>query len=128
MCVCVRARAGGAWIGPRMCVPAPVCVSEVGCGRTSAGVCFSTCRLTYPVCHVQAPSCLRRVWFHHIFRHYLINDMIFGKKSLNIKCIFSLQYLFETYLIIKRIQRDFVINVKTSSCKAPVIFKDFNGT
>jgi hypothetical protein len=64
------------------------------------------------------------LWFHRIFRHYLINSTIFGKKSRNIKCViwFSLQLLFETFLSLRRIQRDTVINVKTSSCKVPVIF------
>ena len=34
------------------------------------------------ICH------LRPVWLHHIFRHYLINDTILGKKLLNMKCVF----------------------------------------
>jgi hypothetical protein len=33
--------------------------------------------------------------------------------------------LFETYLIIRRIRRDIVINVKTCSCKVPVIHVGF---
>jgi hypothetical protein len=33
--------------------------------------------------------------------------------------------LFETFLIVRRIQRDIVINVKTSSCKVPVILVEF---
>jgi hypothetical protein len=48
------------------------------------------------------------------FQHYLINGMIFGKKSLNIKCVFFLQILFETLLILRKIQLDIVINVKPS--------------
>jgi hypothetical protein len=36
-------------------------------------------------------------------------------------CWFSLQLLFGTFLILRRIQRDVVINVKASSCKVPVI-------
>jgi hypothetical protein len=55
--------------------------------------------------------------------HCLIDGTIFEKKVLNIKCVFlfSLQLLANTFLILKRIQRDIVINVKTSSCKVPVI-------
>ena len=76
LCVCVYALArvrecvrGCAWVG--RC--------------TGAGVCLRACSVTYPVCHAQAPYCLRPLWIHHIFRHYLINGMIFGKMSLNIK-------------------------------------------
>jgi hypothetical protein len=45
-----------------------------------------------------------------------------GGVVLNRKCvlIFSTN-LFEIFLILRRIQRDIVINVKTSSCKVPVI-------
>jgi hypothetical protein len=58
-----------------------------------------------------------------IFRHYLINDAIFEKQQLNIKYVFSLslQLLSETFFFLRRIKRDIVINVKTSSCKVPVI-------
>ena len=41
---------------------------------------------------------------------------------------FSLQLLSETFLILKRIKRDTIINVKTSSCKVPFFFSDFIGT
>ena len=34
---------------------------------------------------------------------------------------FDFLYNFETFLIVRRIQRDIVINVKTSLCKIPVI-------
>jgi hypothetical protein len=50
------------------------------------------------------------------------------KMALSIKCSFwfSLQIFFWRSLILKIIQRDTVINVHTSSCKAPVILTDFN--
>ena len=38
---------------------------------------------------------------------------------------FSLQLLFEIFLILRRIQRHTVINVKTSSCKVPAILVGF---
>jgi hypothetical protein len=41
--------------------------------------------------------------------------------------IFS-QLLFETFLILKRIQRDIIINVHRSSCKVPLLLSDFNET
>ena len=51
----------------------------------------------------------------------------FRKKFLSIKCVFwvSLQTLFKTFIIIKRIQRDIVRSVKTPSRKLPVILVEF---
>ena len=56
------------------------------------------------------------------FPHYLINGKIFAKMLLNTKCVFwfSLQILSITFLILRRIQRDFIVNVHRSSCKVPV--------
>jgi hypothetical protein len=70
------------------------------------------------------------LWLHHIFRHYLINGMIFGKTLPNIKCVFwfSLRLWFEKFLILRINQRDIVINVATSSCKVPVIIVGFEWT
>ena len=78
----------------------------------------SACAVLY--CH------LWPVWLYHIFPHYLINGTIFGKKLLNIKCVFwfSLQLLSETFLILKIIQED-IINVHRASRKVPVILVRF---
>jgi hypothetical protein len=38
---------------------------------------------------------------------------------------FSVQLLSETFLILRRIQRDIIINVHRSSCKVPVILARF---
>jgi hypothetical protein len=67
-------------------------------------------------CHLW-PLCL-----YHIFARYVINDTIFGKKKLNIKCVFwfSLQLLSEIFLILGRIQRDIIINAYRFPCKVPV--------
>jgi hypothetical protein len=69
-------------------------------------------------------------WFYHIFPQYLINGTIFGKKLLNIKCVFwfYLQLLSETFLILRRIQLDIIVNVHRSSCKVPLLLSDFNET
>ena len=89
-----------------------------------------SCNLAYPACNAYVPYCdvICGRLASPIFRHYLINDTIFGKKSLNIKCVFgfSLQVLLETFLILRINQRDIVIHVKTSSCKAPVIVVGFS--
>jgi hypothetical protein len=62
-----------------------VCVGGRAC--MSAGV-LCACNIGYPVCHAQAPYCLLFLWLHYVFRHDLINGTIFGKRSLNIKCLF----------------------------------------
>ena len=63
---CVRAR----WRS-RMCV----------CGCTGTGVYLRASSLIYPACNVSRYCILQRLLFHQIFRHYLINGMIFRKKS-----------------------------------------------
>jgi hypothetical protein len=49
------------------------------------------------------------------------------KKLLNIKCVFlfSVQLLSVTFLILRRIQPDIIINVHRSSCEVPVIVVRF---
>jgi hypothetical protein len=78
-CVCVLARALA-----RACVCARACFRECVCvwggGGTGAGVFLRTYSLIYPVRHALAPYFLRPLWFHHIFRHCLINGTIFRKK------------------------------------------------
>ena len=58
-------------------------------GRAMSITHFRACVcLRNPVC-TTLPYChLRPLWLHHVFRHYLINGTIFGKKLLNIKCVF----------------------------------------
>ena len=55
--------------------------------------------------------------------HYHINGTIFGNKFLNTKCVFwfSVQLLSETFLILRRTERDIIKNVYRSSCKVPAI-------
>ena len=75
-------------------------------------------------CHLQTAP------LYHICPHYLINGTIFGKMLLSTKCVFwfSLQLLPETFLILRRIQRDVIINVRRSSCKVPLFLSDCNKT
>jgi hypothetical protein len=58
-----------------------------------------------------------------VFPHDLINGPIFGKKLLNTKCVFwfSLQLLSETFLIIRRTERDMIINAHRSSCEIALV-------
>jgi len=61
------------------------------------------------------------------FPHYLTNCTILEKKLLNIKCVFwfSLQTLFEKFLIPRRGERDVIINVCCYSCKRSVTLVRF---
>jgi hypothetical protein len=124
VCVCVRARArAGVWVSACMCVRVCFRVFVWGGGGKveRAKACYCTL-----VGHTQAPYFLGYFRLHHIFRLFLINGAIFGKKLLNIKCvlIFSTTFI-QIFLIVRIIQRVNVINVETSSCKVPVIFVGF---
>ena len=62
---------------------------------------------------------------YHIFAHYFIKGKIFAKISpLNIKCVllFSVLYLSETFLIMRTIQGDIIINLDGSPRKLPLAF------
>ena len=54
---------------------------------------------------------MRHLWhagLYNISPQYLINGKIFGKTLLNMKCVsrFSLQRLSETFLVLRRTERD----------------------
>jgi hypothetical protein len=88
------------------------------------------CCLSYPAHTAHAPYYIVTCGLSGctiFFTHYLINCTIFGKMLLNIKCVFwfSLQLLSETFLILRRIQRDIIINVHRSSCRVPVVLVRF---
>ena len=76
------------------------------------------CRIMSPVARPPVPNCfiLSHKW--QDFRE---------KKLLNMKCVFSfsLQHQFETFLILRRIQRQVAINLNMSSCKVSLILVRF---
>ena len=49
---------------------------------TCSGLCLRACSLTNPACNAPPYCHLRPLWLHQLFRHYLINGMIFGEKLL----------------------------------------------
>jgi hypothetical protein len=69
------------------------------------------CSLTYLARNAQAPYChLSPLRLCYIFPHYFANGTIFENKLLNIKCVFwfSLQHLSETFLILRRFEREMI--------------------
>jgi hypothetical protein len=78
--------------------------------------------------HVKAHEqyCLCGVSDSTIFFQIILQTVRFSEKNLlNIRCMFwfSVQILYETFLIIRRTERD--ISVYQSSCKVPVILVRF---
>jgi hypothetical protein len=116
VCVCVCTCARVSW-----------CVCVRGC--TGESVCLRACSLTYPECDAHALFCLRSLWLHRIFPHYLINGAIFGNMVLNTKCVFwfFLQLLFKAFLTVRIIQRDIFINVGNLHVKYSYL-SDYNET
>jgi hypothetical protein len=72
-----------------------------------------------------------RLWLQHIFRSCLIRGTIFGNKVTEHKmCVFwfSLRVLSKAFLVLSRIQRDIVTNVKSLHVKNPLFLSVFNET
>ena len=91
---------------PRLSVKCYECVP--------VGISYLVCAVFY--CHMWP------VWLYHTFPHYPTKDKVLGeKKVMIIKCVFwfYLQFLSETFLILRRIQRYFIVNVFRFSYKAP---------
>ena len=62
------------------------------------------------------------VRIYHTFPHYLINVTDLRKKLCNVKFdLISSATFAEAFLILRRIQRDIVINMRRTLCEVPVI-------
>ena len=101
------------------CVCVCVCVREGGWVHERS-VCLRTCRLTLPVCHASSPAPLHFSILSHKRHDFQKN----GTEYKMFVLVFSAN-LFETFLILRKILRDIVTNVKTSSCTVSVIFVRF---
>jgi hypothetical protein len=88
------------------------------------------CSLTYTACNAHAPYC--RLWslrLCSIFPHYLIRGTIFDTRVLSIKCVFDFLCNFETFLILRRIERDMIKkNCIALHVKCPLLLLNFNET
>ena len=90
-----------------------------------AGVCLRACSLTNPAC--KAHATYLRLSAPPYFSSLSHKRQDFRKNVTEYKMrvfIFS-TILFGTVLILRRIKRDIVKNMKTSSCKVPVILVGF---
>jgi hypothetical protein len=135
VCVCVRARV---CVCVRACACVYVCVSARDyvcvCVRARACVCVCArarvCSLSYLARNTRVPYCY--LWpapLYNIFPHYLINGTIFEKSywAKSVFC-FSLQLLSETFLILRRIERDMIKMCNGLHVNYPLFLWDFNDT
>jgi hypothetical protein len=77
----------------------------------------------YPACNARVSySYLRSARCTIFFQLLVINGTIFAKTLLEVKFVWWFIYkFFEIFLILRRIERDIIIHVHTSSCKINVI-------
>ena len=94
------------------------------CSGRAMSIAYSVCAFV-AFCIQHAPYC--HLWpalLYRIVLYHLKNGKIFEKKKVywirNVYFDFS-TILFETFLILRRIQRDIIINVRRSSCNVPII-------
>jgi hypothetical protein len=95
-------------------------------------MCFSVCVLVALVIqHAKRMLCIMLSSVTSLaapyFQNYLISGTVFLKQNVEHKlCVLIfLRIVSEIFLILRRIQRDFIIKVGTSPCKVPVILVGF---
>ena len=97
------------------------------CGGKAVSITYSECVFAplgiQRATHIRHTAICSLPLLYYIFPHYLINGTVSEKKLLNIKCVFrfSLQLLSETFLILRRTERDIIINIHREH-KVPVFF------
>ena len=80
-------------------------------------------RLTWPTYNASAPYCrlLRLAPPHLSTLSHKLHDFRKNGNEYKMCVLLFPQYLPEIFRILRRIQRDVIINMKTSSCNMPVI-------
>jgi hypothetical protein len=93
---------------------------------------FCVCNLSYPACNARTPlyTVISGLSGSTTFFHIISYTARFSRKKKVTEhkmCVFwfSLQLLTETFLILRRIQRDIVTNIHRSSSKVPIILLRF---
>jgi len=85
--------------------------------------------LRYPACKAHVSYChLWSALLYSIFPHYLTSDTFKKKRLLDINYVywFSVQVSSKTFLILRRIWQDIIINLHWSSCKVTIFLSNFN--
>jgi hypothetical protein len=103
--------------------------NHFSCGKAMR-VSYSECAsITFNIKHVKRT---RRITLSSMpypglpnFPRYFINGTIVGKKYKRVFW-FSLQILWEKFLVLTRIKGDIIINAHRSSCKVPAILSRFS--
>ena len=91
------------------------------------------CNISYPACNAHAPYYVvicglsgSTIFF---FSHYVTISEIFEKKMSDIRCVLIFPTeLFETFLVLRRIQRDIIQHVQGSSSEVLLFLPDFHKT
>jgi hypothetical protein len=90
---------------------------------------LSVCSLRCPACNAHAQYYhLWPVWFYGLFQHDVINGTIFKKKKLNNMCYVFSTASSETFLILRKIERDMINNVYWSYVQYPSFLSGLNDT
>jgi hypothetical protein len=122
----------------RKCIPDRQCTgkqrSRNHCRRGKSEVLHimsvCVCSLSHPARNAHAPCYILicGLSVSNIFFHIIsLTEWLSEKKLVHIKCVFwfSLQILSETFLTLRRNERDIIINVHRFSCTVPVILVKF---
>ena len=117
-------------VSVKRCTEDRRCTYKRGIEARSCNHCCTgkTMTIAYFECNAHAPyylACPALQYFSTL--SHKRHDFRKKKKLPNTKCVFwfSLQVLYETFLILRKTERDMIINMCWSSCNVPVMFVKF---
>ena len=88
-------------------------------------MCLRSCSLSYQACYAQAPYFLHTLAASHFSTFHKPHNLPKRVTEHKMCVLIFLRPLLKTFLILRRIQQNIVINVKTSSCEVPAIYVGF---